>query len=228
MEDNVVVAQHFAYSFRYDLPTPCGCQTLVEDQFLRILEQCPFIIYYLGKMEIATLSGKAHIQSIVWTKTKLTPSQMQAVRNRVLKFYHYDKNTGKYSFASAKKVLSLAAYCTKEEAPLITNLSIEHLEKLPEWTSVGDYIKNKKDELERIMTASILASGYTPSFPQFCKEFNMHYIQIYQRPCCHRFTYFREALKYEVIDHETFLEKIGVLKPSNNSTCNYCTSQQPF
>lgn len=223
MEDHIIVPGHFAYSFRYDLPqgTPLCVYHKIERDFVDLVSNIPFISFYLGKIEVAHLTKKLHLQSIVWTPSLLTQQEMQVPRNRVLKSYSYNKNTGKYSFASAKKVVSLAAYCIKDpSSSIISNLSAETLAKLPLWTSQSKFSKSLKKDLERLLAATVYPEM---SFPQFVSIYNSQFLLIYKRFCCHRNTYFKEALKYGVIDDETFFEKIGVLKKSNNSSCNFCS-----
>lgn len=223
MEDTVIVPNHFAYSFRYDL-RPTDFVSFPEDgvsTFKDLIDNIPFISYYLGKLEYAELSKKPHMQSIVWTPQKLTQRQMQVPRNRVLKLFSYDKNAGKYSFASAKKVVSLASYCLKDpSSDIITNLPEESLAKLPEWVPKLSFHRNQKHTLERLLAASVYPEM---SYPQFCTTYNHLFIQVYNRPCCHRNTYFKEAHNLGVIDDETFFEFIGVIKKTNNKSCNYCS-----
>ena len=185
-----------------------------------LLEGLPFVHFYLASLEVGTYSKKPHIQSIVWAPYKLSIKEMQSVRNRTRSKYSFESNDGKLAFSSAKKVRSLASYCAKDDSELITNLPTDALGKLDKWIDSNNFSSSLKLTLERKIKEIVIPNM---SFHRFCSAFNELFLSIHQRPCCRRATYFKYALKHNVIDQDVFLERIGVLIPSNNSSCNYCS-----
>lgn len=228
MQDTTIVPDFWAYSYRYDIPDIHVVKHLaifydkIKRDFLDLLDGYPFIHYYLGTLEIGQITKKPHIQAIVWAPHKLKIAEMQMVRNRTRALYGYEKNDGKLAFSSAKKIKSLAAYCSKDDTvDLITNLPADTLENLDKWVSTESFSSTLKNLLERKIKEFVI-SGM--SFPRFCNYLNETYLAVYKRPCCHRATYFKYALQYQIISQDLFLEKIGCLERSNNNTCNYCSS----
>lgn len=226
MQDTELVPNFWAYSFRYDIPDIHVVKHLaiifnkIKKDYLDLLEGLPFVHFYLASLEVGTYTRKPHIQSIVWTPYKLSIKEMQTVRNRTRSKYSFENNDGKLAFASAKKVRSLASYCAKDESELITNLPTDTLANLNKWVSKNNLSSSFKLDLERRIK-EIVISGM--SFSRFCSLFNELYLSIYNRPCGHKGTYFKYALKHGVISQDVFLERIGVLERSNNNTCNYCS-----
>lgn len=227
MQDAELVPNFWAYSFRYDIPDIHIAKQLaflfhkIKRDYLDLLSDLPFVHYYLATLEVGAVTKKPHIQSIVWCPYKLKIKEMQHVRNRTRSKYSFEKNDAKLAFASAKKIRSLASYCAKDESELITNLPTDTLAKLDKWESFNTFTQTFKLNLERRLKEIVIMGM---SFPSFCNRFNELYLSIYNRPCCHRATYFKYALSHGVISQDLFLERIGVLERSNNKTCNYCSS----
>lgn len=228
MEDTIIIKTQFAYMLRLDVPTPSKESPDFED-LIRKWVGMYNCTYYLGMLEKGQETGKLHYQMIVWFEQKLDNKTMTKLRNWWNDKTGTHKNS--HAFTSARKVASLAAYCTKEQSELITNLSLQQLTLIPKWQNKKAMKLAKDDEfillletaLESYTEKIIPGDKYSqmvspfeqfkqgkPDFDQYCEIFNTCHIKVYNQPCCYRNKYFRLALKYEIISFRQFLIKIGV------------------
>lgn len=231
MEDTIIIKTQFAYMLRLDVPPPSP--TVESPDFEDLIRKwvsmynCTF---YLGMLEKGQKTGKLHYQLIVWFEQKLCPKTMTKLRNWWMGKTGTHNNS--HAFTSARKVASLAAYSTKGQEELLTNLSFQQLLLIPKWQNKKALKLAKEDEfLESLENAllkyidtdidgdkySQMVSPFehfkqgTPDFHKFCEMLNECHIKIYDKPCCHRNKYFRLALKYDVITFHQFLVRIGVI-----------------
>ena len=228
MEDTIIIKTQFAYMLRLDVPTPSKDSPKFEDLIQKWvgMYNCT---YYLGMLEKGQETGKLHYQMIVWFEQKLGPKTMTKLRNWWNDKTGLHKNS--HAFTSARKVASLAAYCTKEQEELFTNLSPQQLTLIPKWqnkkamklANEDKFLLLLEKSLKTHVNTTIQGDKYSqmyspfeqfkqgkPDFDKFCEMLNDAHTRVYNQPCCYRNKYFRLALKYEIIDFRQFLIKIGV------------------
>lgn len=229
MQDSDILPTHYAYMFRYDLNArehavgpdsivligtdwfpwddPAAAPFHLEEFKKMISADLPFIEYYIAGWEISAKTKKPHIQSIVWSPTKLATSNMQKARNYILTKYKWKCNKGKVAFSSAKKVKTLAAYSAKD-GKVVHNLPDDIYGKIPNWRPWEHFNKDKKSLLERNLKKYKLC---TLDFRKFAQIMNLEYQNVYGSPCNRRNVYYTFAYKLGVIDNENYLERIGVI-----------------
>ncbi|GAC77877.1 replication protein [uncultured marine virus] len=131
MEDTAIILNHYAYSLRVDAQmleyTEKSLLQSLLDEFQKFYDRFDAINHYYIYIEQSTVVKKTHIQGIVWTKNKLTANELTKARQ------WWKRPSGHISFTSAKKVKSLAAYCSKDAGERATNLSEDQLKKIPMW-----------------------------------------------------------------------------------------------
>lgn len=133
MEDKAIIPDHFAYSLRVDANMKeynenSFLQSLL-DEFQKFYDRFEPINHYYIYIEQSTIVKKTHIQGIVWTKDKLSPNDLTKMRQ------WWKRPAGHISFCSAKKIKSLAAYCSKDDGERCTNLSQDQLKRIPLWVN---------------------------------------------------------------------------------------------
>jgi len=185
MEDTVVIKGHYAYMFRVDL----SCN---QNSKLQIEEWLDYYSWshWTGFHEIGKETGKHHYQMIVWRENKYSNSEQTKCRN----WWRGKTNSKTHgaALASAKRVLNLGAYSTKNsENPLefstVNNLCSEQKKKIPKWETKTGLKKKNLEKLE----STLKTVSKTLTKLEFCEEFNKIYSGIYGRPCMHRNTYIK-------------------------------------
>lgn len=189
--------------------------------------------YHLGKVEKGEETGKLHYQLIVWFEQKLSSKEMTKQRNWWRGKCGTHKNN--HAFTSARKVVTLASYCTKDLGDLITNLSPEQLKLVPQWQNKKALKESKKEQFEKLLKTRLdkyinevnvfytgesqyntpwetKKQGY-PGFERYCNMLNKAHLEVYGQECCYRNTYFKLAKKHKIITEREFLVKIGVITP---------------
>jgi len=202
MEDSIIIKTQFAYMLRLDaLDTP----DLTKAHIYKWIETtgCTF---YLGCLEKGKTTGKLHFQLIVWFEQKLPPSDMTKYRNWWRNKCGIHKNN--HAFTSARKVASLASYSIKEGSNMITNLSEEQLQKVPLWKNKQALKLTQKDEFEAKLDEKMKDINL---WPAFCEVLFDTYLGVYERPCCHKPTYYKYALQYKIITKWDFMSMINLL-----------------
>lgn len=211
-----------------------GYPETVDDTQLESWIEQSGCTYYLGKVEKGNETGKLHYQLIVWFEQKMSAKEMTKHRNWWRGKCGTHKNN--HAFTSARKVVTLASYCTKDLGDLITNLTQEQLKLVPQWQNKKalkennkekfekllktnlDRYKNKNINLEGISDPNIQVTPWEPytqglpSFEKFCEILSSAYVEVYNQECCHRNTYFKLAKKHKIITCREFFIKIGVIK----------------
>jgi len=201
MEDSIIIKTQFAYMLRVDVPDQ---KDLSNIQKWIETTGCS---YYLGALEHGKETGKLHYQLIVWFEQKLSSSDMTKYRNWWRNKCGTHKNN--HAFTSARKVASLAAYSTKEQGKLFTNLSEEQLQKVPQWKNKQALKLTQKDEFEDRLRSAMEVPPMT--WAAFCEVVFDAYLGVYERPCCHKPTYFKYALQYEIITKWDFMSMIKLI-----------------
>ncbi len=199
MEDSIIIKTQFAYMLRVDMPD------LEKVHIFKWIEVTG-CSYYLGALEKGKETGKLHYQLIVWFEQKLSPSEMTKYRNWWRNKCGTHKNN--HAFTSARKVASLAAYSTKEGSNIITNLSEEQLQKVPLWKNKQALKLTQKDEFEAKLDEKMKDINL---WPAFCEVLFDTYLGVYERPCCHKQTYYKYALQYKIITKWDFMSMINLL-----------------
>lgn len=217
MKDTHLILDHYAYSFRYDIRLSVEHLPLGENnkeivtkyltQFKVLMEKYPIIKHYLAAYELGFQSRKPHIQSVIWSSSELTRSQTQSFRNYIRNKFDWKGNDGHVSFASAKKIQSLTSYCKKDGA-FIHNLPPEVFSKIKNWRPFKQMKITQRESLEYLLEES--PEENRGPYGPWCQYFNHKFTEVYKRPCCHRNTYFKYALKYKVITISEFLHRINV------------------
>jgi len=215
MEDSIIIKTQFAYMLRLDaLDTP----DLTKAHIYKWIETtgCTF---YLGGLEKGKTTGKLHFQLIVWFEQKLPPSDMTKYRNWWRNKCGTHKNN--HAFTSARKVSSLASYSIKENNNIMTNLSTEQLEKVPLWKNKAALKLTQKDEFEHLLKKKMeslkdMVGDYEISYFTFCEILFDIYLGVYDRPCCHKPTYYKYALKYKVITKFEFMRMLYIIGPNDS------------
>ncbi len=133
MEDTAIIPKHYAYSFRVDAQMleyskKTFIQSLLEE-FQKFYDRFDAINHYYIYIEQSTVVKKTHIQGIVWAAKKQTPNELTKMRQ------WWKRPSGHISLCSAKKVKSLAAYCSKDKGERATNLSESQLLLIPTWVN---------------------------------------------------------------------------------------------
>lgn len=216
MEDTIIIKTQYAYMLRLDTgDTP----DLTKNHIHKWIETTG-CTYYLGGLEKGKKTGKLHFQLIVWFEQKISPSDMTKYRNWWRNKCGTHKNN--HAFTSARKVASLAAYSTKEQSDIITNLSEEQLKKVPLWKNKAALKLTQKDEFEHLLKQkmdSLLKDQGTQDFAisyySFCEILFDIYLGVYDRPCCHKPTYYKYALKYKIITKFRFMEMLYIIPFGN-------------
>jgi hypothetical protein len=126
MEDTIVLRQHYCYMFMLDYKDELTQEVELLDYFDKYN-----VCNWLGKIEIGDKTGKLHYQMAIWSEHVKTNKQIVAMRK------YWTDRLGKATCAikSARKIVSLNSYCTKEEGKLITNLPQTCLERIPKWVN---------------------------------------------------------------------------------------------
>lgn len=119
-----------------------GYPDAIDDTVLEKWIEASGCTYYLGKVEKGAETAKLHYQMIVWFEQKLSGKQMTKQRNWWRGKCGTHKNN--HAFTSARKVATLASYCTKDLGKLITNLTQEHLKLVPQWQNKKALKENQK------------------------------------------------------------------------------------
>ncbi len=210
-----------------------GYPETIDDTVLEQWIENAGCTYYLGKVETGSETGKLHYQLIVWFEQKLSNKEMTRHRNWWRGKCGTHKNN--HAFTSARKVATLASYCTKDLGDLITNLTQEHLKLVPKWKNKQALKETKQEQFENLLktrldsyiTKKICLPGIhhdniqvtpwepyqqgKPDFETFCTMLNNAYLEVYDTVCCYRNTYFKLAKKHQIITERQFLIKIGVI-----------------
>ncbi|GAC77861.1 replication protein, partial [uncultured marine virus] len=131
MEDKNIIPGTYAYSLRVDAKTGeysklTFVQQLLEE-FKQFYDRNDTLIHYFIYIEQSTVVKKIHIQGILWTHAKLTPNELTKMRQ------WWKRPAGHISFCSARRVKSLAAYCSKDAGERSTNLSEDQIALIPKW-----------------------------------------------------------------------------------------------
>jgi len=202
MEDSIIIKTQYAYMLRVDTLTTAD---LTKNHIKKWIEVtgCSF---YLGALEKGKETGKLHYQLIVWFEQKISPSEMTKYRNWWRNKCGTHKNN--HAFTSARKVASLAAYSTKEGGNIITNFTEEQLKKVPLWKNKAALKITQKDEFEAKLDEAMKDINL---WPAFCEVLFDTYLGVYDRPCCHKQTYYKYALQYKIITKWDFMSMINLL-----------------
>lgn len=123
MEDTLICKSYYAYQFRVDI---AHSKALIKFTQWRDKYDCSF---YLAGLETSE-KHKEHLQAIVWFAT--------TVNTVKLRNWWIGKTTDTkqpVSLTSAKKVKSLAAYCSKDKN-YYTNLDQTQLALIPKWKPI--------------------------------------------------------------------------------------------
>ncbi len=234
MEDTIIIKTQYAYMLRADILP--GYPETIDDTVLEQWIGHSGCTYYLGKIETGSETGKLHYQLIVWFEQKLSGKEMTKQRNWWRGKCGTHKNN--HAFTSARKVVTLASYSTKDLGDLITNLSPEQLQLVPKWQNKKALKENKKEEFEKLLktklnsykTQNMNLEGMhgesiqvtpwqpyqqgNPDFETYCNMLNKAYVEVYGQECCYRNTYFKLAKRHKIITEREFLIKIGVITPN--------------
>lgn len=205
MEDSIIIKTQFAYMLRVDVPDSKDASNIHK------WIETTGCSYYLGALEKGKETGKLHYQLIVWFEQKLSSADMTKYRNWWRNKCGDHKNN--HAFTSARKVASLAAYSTKEHGNIITNLSEEQLQKVPNWKNKQALKLTQKDEFEDRLEENMKIPPMT--WPAFCEVLFDTYLGVYERPCCHKATYYKYALQYKIITKWDFMSMINLIDNDN-------------
>lgn len=133
--DTIVVPGYYAYLLRVDYIGH------TQEQIIKMLEQFideeEIYAYHIFE-EVAKVSKKLHIQSIVWSEKDYNPTQRQHCRRTYFKSV-YDKGTSHVAFTNAKKPQNLASYSAKDMEMIQSNLTDEELKRIPEWQDTKEF-----------------------------------------------------------------------------------------
>ena len=124
MEDTIILKQHYCYMFMLDI------KNQTTDDLLKYFEKYD-ICNWIGKIETGERTGKLHYQMAIWSEHKKLSGQITAMR----KYWTTKLGRATCAIKSARKIVSLSSYSTKEEGKLITNLPQSCLDKLPKWVN---------------------------------------------------------------------------------------------
>jgi len=234
MEDTIIIKTHYAYMLRADLPPVKSDTNVVIKDNLGLWIESSGCSFYLGTEEEGTITGKRHYQMIVWFENKLSAKEMTKQRNWWRGKCGTHKNN--HAFTSARKVVNLSSYCTKDTDKLITNLSPGQLSLVPKWKNKKALKENNKEKFRRLLTEKLETFRKTcitqhgidsesqygdspwdpyrkgnPDYEKFCEILHDAHKEVYGEPCCYRNTYFKLALAHGIISYRDFLCKIGVI-----------------
>lgn len=232
MEDTIIVKTHYAYMLRADLPPVDTTQNVIIKNHMMDWLESSGSSFHLGGIEKGKETGKLHYQMIVWFENKLSNNEKNRLRNWWRGKCGRHKNN--HAFTSARKVVNLSSYSTKEADKIITNLSPQQLNLIPKWQNKKALKENNKEKFHKLLKEKIetfrnssvctdkeVVKGYTPwdpytndinpDYETFCKLLNDAYFQVYGEECCYRNTYFKLAKRHGIISHRRFLVKIGVI-----------------
>lgn len=135
MEDTIVKVGYYAYSLRVDTK-----EKKLVDNWLQFYK----VDYFLYGQEEGKLTGKHHIQGIVWFKEKLEVKEVRKLRQWFLGKTLKTKQP--VSFTICRKPESLLKYCQKDEK-VTTNLTHEERKRFGEWKSKEQLQKQFRDSL---------------------------------------------------------------------------------
>lgn len=235
MEDTIIVKTHYAYMLRADIPPLKSSQDVVSLDNLTAWLATSGSSYHLGTIETGEQTGKLHFQMVIWFESKLDNKEKNRLRN------WWRGKCGNYAnataFTSARKIVNLSSYSTKEDAELITNLSQEQLKKIPEWKNKRAMKEQNKEKFERLLkekvetfsnkkVTEIGIDSYTeygsdpwnphtkgkPDLYTFYVLLKEAHIDVYGYKCKNSRTYFDLAETHGIISYRQYLQEIGVLK----------------
>ena len=234
MEDTIIIKTQYAYMLRADVPPVSTTTNVILKNHLMLWIESSGCSFYLGRKEKGDKTGKLHYQMIVWFENKLSGKEMTKLRNWWRGKCGKHKNN--HAFTSARKVVTLASYSTKEEGELITNLSPGQLSLVPKWKNKKALKENNKEKFRRLLTEKLERFRKTritqhgidsesqygdspwdpyrkgnPDYEKFCEILDIAHMEVYDEPCCYRNTYFKLAKKHGIISVRAFLIKIGVI-----------------
>ena len=138
---------------------------------------------WIGKIEKGDKTGKLHYQMAIWSEHVKTRKQIVAMRK------YWTDRLGKATCAikSARKIVSLSSYSTKEEGKCITNLPQTCLDRLPKWVNktaekvlwndkLKDYIESRDLANKSKVTFAIKVMEFHRSHNKRPNRANMQYL----------------------------------------------------
>jgi hypothetical protein len=134
-KDMTVVPGYYAYLLRVDYLD----QT--QEQIIKMLEyfidEEEIYAYHIFE-EVAKVTKKIHIQSIVWSDKNYNPTERQRCKRTYFKEV-YEQGSSHVAFTNAKKPQNLASYSAKDMEMIQSNLTEEELKRIPEWQDTKEY-----------------------------------------------------------------------------------------
>lgn len=207
MQDSIIVPKHFAYSLRVDAkPQEYNkfdkCKQLLKE-FKQFQERFTEINQHYIYIEQSAVVDKTHIQGIVWTNKQLRHKDMSAMRA------WWKRPAGHISFCSAKKIKSLASYCSKDLGECTTSLSETQLNKIPKWINAKADWKTK---LQLFLTNEV---SCTNGYKDYACEIIKFYITNSKAPP-NRATIYKHLLRnHPDFDANDYARQINLFKEEN-------------
>lgn len=207
MQDSIIVPNHYAYSLRVDAKTQeynsiSKCKQLLKE-FKQFQERFSTIKHHFIYIEQSAVVDKTHIQGILWTINQLKHKDMSAMRQ------WWKRPSGHISFVNAKKIKSLASYCSKDLGERSTSLSDHQLNLIPKWINAKADWKTK---LQLFLTNEVAC---TNGFKDYACEIIKFYITNSKAPP-NRATIYKHLLRnHPDFDANDYARQINLFKEEN-------------
>ena len=134
-KDEIVVPGFYAYLLRVDYVNH------TQDEIIKMLEN------FIEKEEIEAfhmfeergkITGKLHIQAIVWSQKRYTATMAQSCKRDYFKPI-YEHSSTSIAFRDAKSPQNLASYSQKDMEMIMSSLSPEEVARIPIWKNIKSY-----------------------------------------------------------------------------------------
>lgn len=207
MQDSIIVPKHYAYSIRVDAKTQeynsiSKCKQLLKE-FKQFQERFKAINQHYIYIEQSAVVDKTHIQGIVWTIKPLKHKDMSSMRQ------WWKRPAGHISFCNAKKITSLASYCSKDLGECSTTLTESQLSLIPKWiNSKADW----KTKLKLFLTQEVASTnGYKDYACEIIRFYNTN-----SKAPPNRATIYKHLLRHHPdFDANDYARQINLFKEEN-------------